>query len=1064
MKRDPYAALRPQMNGAPTHWRSIEHKDGEASFVESIDREFPAGTEPMSAVSRRRALQLSGASMALGMLSACMDGKLQLRRPEEKLVPFVKNPENIIPGIRMYYATALQRSSGAVGLLVEAHDGRPTKLEGNPRHPSSLGATDTWIQAEVLRVYDPERARAPKQGTQDATWDAWDAAAAGLAKAFAANNGKGLAVLTEVVNGPTHERLLAELVAKYPEAKVHRFDRLAPVAQIAGSELAFGPGARAHVDLDPVRAVFALESDFLFSGPDHLRHAKLFGHSRAVSTKDDVAKMKRLYVAEAAFSGTGTNADHRLRWSNGEAHGLLLAVAKQLVEKHGLSLPAELTAALAGAAALPGDSAKFVEALAKDLAAERGKGLVLVGETQPAAVHALAHAINVGLGALETKALTLTTGAPLAGLGLDGLVADLNAGTVETLVMLETNPVYTADGALEFGKALKKAKTSVHVGLAPDETAAEATWHLPSAHFLESWGDAAAWSGLATVIQPTILPLHGGRPAITIVAQLLGLEKTADRALVEATWRGEGMPLADANAWRKALHEGVVDTARAPIAEVVLAGAAIAEALGKVQAKKPSADAVEVIAAYGHVRDGRLTNVSWVMELPDSVTKLCWDNAALVSPKLASALGIKSGVQRNGYTADIITLTVDGRTVEAPAFVLPGLAEHTVVVNAGYGRKLGDVANCIGSNVYPLLGGGHVAHGVSVKRTGATQQLCSTQDHFAVPGNPLKELTFAEMSAAAEGAKERKLGLDPRPLFRAGTAKEYVTDGGKLAEKGNMPENLFEKDRGPKNRPARGLQPTNEITYAGQQWGMVIDLSACNGCNACAVACVAENNIPAVGREQVLLGREMHWIRIDRYFAGDVDQPQALHQPVACMHCENAPCEPVCPVSATVHDEEGMNSMAYNRCIGTRYCANNCPYKVRRFNYLDYTHTGVAYVEPMWKQRMKTLKLQRNPDVTVRYRGVMEKCTYCTQRVEEAKVMAKREGRDRKGLPDGAVTPACAQACPTDAITFGNINDPKSRVFALKQGDRNYEMLQELNVRPRTTYLARIRNSNEELA
>jgi molybdopterin-containing oxidoreductase family iron-sulfur binding subunit len=395
--------------------------------------------------------------------------------------------------------------------------------------------------------------------------------------------------------------------------------------------------------------------------------------------------------------------------------------------------------------------------------------------------------------------------------------------------------------------------------------------------------------------------------------------------------------------------------------------------------------------------------------------------------------------------------------------VLPGVANNTLVMVHGYGRKAGDVAAGIGADCNPLLANGNVVQGVKLTLTGEQVDLCSTQDHFSVPGNPFKEMTFAQMIGEPADAKERKLGLGTRPYFRAGTAAEFVKDGEKLAHTGDMPEELVTHGT-PKNRPSVPIQPTDPVIYEGQQWGMVIDLSACIGCNFCAIACVAENNIPAVGREQVLLGRELHWIRIDRYFSGDVEQPLAVHQPVACMHCENAPCEPVCPVSATVHDEEGINSMAYNRCIGTRYCSNNCPFKVRRFNYLDFSHSGNVYVEPKWKERMKSLKLQRNPDVTVRYRGVMEKCTFCTQRVEQAKIEAKRNGHDRKALPDGAVTPACAQACPTSAITFGNINDTSSRVAKLKMSERNYEMLQELNIRPRTSYLARVRNENEELS
>ncbi len=646
---------------------------------------------------------------------------------------------------------------------------------------------------------------------------------------------------------------------------------------------------------------------------------------------------------------------------------------------------------------------------------------------------------------------------------LAALVKALNAGEVDTLVVLDGNPLFAAPGAMKFADAAAKAKTLVHLGVLAEETGAKATWHLPGTHFLEAWGDARAWDGTASIVQPIILPLFGSRPAISVLAQLAGEAELLDRKLVEATWRGTGLPLEGLKPWRKALHDGVIpNTARAVNAAAALQGDAVAQAVGALKGVAPSKDALEFVALQGHARDGRLANVSWIMELPDTMSKLVWDNAVFISPKMAHELGVDSGVKRNSYTADVVTLTAEGRSITAPAFVLPGLNDTTLAMTQGYGRAQGEVSKGIGADVNPLLASGTVVQGVKLVKTGATQVLCSTQDHFSVPGNQFKEMTFAAMTGEAMGAKERELGLGHRPLFRTGTAAAFAKNAEEFAHHGDIPENLLQHGT-PKHQPTKPIQPTDPVIYEGQQWGLVVDLSACTGCNICAIACVAENNISVVGREQVLLGREMHWIRVDRYFSGDVETPTAVHQPVACMHCENAPCEPVCPVSATTHDEEGLNAMAYNRCIGTRYCANNCPYKVRRFNYFDFSHTGNVYVEPYWKERMKTLKLQRNPDVTVRYRGVMEKCTYCTQRIEEAKIAAKRAGHDRKALEDGAVTPACAQACPTEAITFGNINDPKSKVNTLKSSERNYEMLQELNIRPRTSYLARVRNENEEL-
>lgn len=1059
MKKDPYAPLRDQMKEPPTYWRSVEQKVGHEALAKDVDVEFPNGLPPEN-INRRDALKIGAAAMSLGALSGCdVVQNLQLRRPEETILPFVKQPEQVVPGLRMYYSSAVQRSEGALGLIVEANGGRPTKIEGNPNHPSSLGASDIWAQTEVLRLYDPERNKTPLKSGAASTWEAFDAALKEVTAKFSANQGQGLALVVEDELGPTGERLIKALQAKLPQAKVVRWDPLAPDQQHLGAHLAFGPGARVHADLSKVKVIFSLDSDFLVSGPDHLKLARQFGATRAVQTRDDLAKMHRLYVAEAAFSATGTNADHRVRVAASQGVDVIKALAKA-VAAGGVDI-GPLGSLESGP--LAADVTAFVAALAKDLLANKGQVALFVGERQPAAVHAAAYAINLALGG----GLSVSQGDATEHAGqfeqLSALVKALNDGAIDTVVLADVNPVYSAPGALKFGEALAKAKTTIHLGLFAEETGGKATWHAPLAHFLESWSDAEAWDGTASLVQPIILPLFSGRPLNALLAQLAGEAETTDKKLLEGTWRAAGGTLADEKAWRKALHDGVIAGSARATSAAMPRFAEVATAVQAVKSVVPSKDALELVAVHGHAKDGRLTNVSWVMELPDTMSKLCWDNAVLVSPALAKELAIGSQVSRNGYTADVVELSVGGRSITAPAFVLPGLASTTVAMTVGYGRAQGEVSKGIGVDVGPLLDGAlPVVTGVKLTKTGATQVLASTQDHFSVPATPLKELTFVKMLDEPGDSPHRKLGLGDRPLFRSAGAKEYAKDEN-FARKGDIPANLVQLGT-PKNKPSKPFQPHTEVQYEGQQWGMVIDLSACIGCNFCSIACQAENNIPSVGREQVLLGRELHWIRIDRYFSGDVDAPAAIHQPVTCMHCENAPCEPVCPVSATVHDEEGINSMAYNRCIGTRYCANNCPYKVRRYNYLDYTHTGNVYVEPYWKERMKTLKLQRNPDVSVRYRGVMEKCTYCTQRIEEAKISAKRRGEDRKALPEGSVVTACQQACPTQAITFGNINDEKSKVNALKKSERNYEMLQELNVRPRTSYLARVRNENEELA
>ena len=1115
MKRDPYASLRNAEGKLPsaTWWRSQEHKAGS---LEDIETELPGGTEIPTGIARRDVLKLAGASVALGAVGC-------IRRPEEEILPYSKQPEELIPGLPTYYATVQPRSEGAVGLVVEAHEGKPTKIEGNVLHAASLGAADIWAQSEIIKLYDPDRARAPRNSGKAATWADWDTfAKSQLVGKYAGNGGQGLALLLEDDESPTFQRLLDAGLAKLPNVKVYRFDPLAADRQKQGAELAFGPGARTHFSLLNAKIIFALDSDFLVSGPDHIRLAREYGKSRRAHNATEAAGMNRLYAAEGTYSVTGTNADHRVRIASAQGLAFLQALTAELSGKHGVAL-AEL--ASSGAKA-PAGTQKVVVALAADLAKNRNSSIIMVGERQPAAVHAFALALNTALGAIDGGLLSVTTSSapatPVAAATtpattpattlvttpvvtpaaarvalsdqLAALTKALNDGQVETLVIFDANPVHTAPGALAFAAALKKAKAVVHFGVVPDETAKLASWHVPLAHFLEGWSDARAWDGTAAIVQPLILPLHGARPANVLLAQVMGLEEGAagDRKLVETTWRAAGQLLEGEKSWRKALHDGViVGTARASLVAAP-ATAAIAAAVALLPVSVPSKDALELVVVYGNVLDGRLGNNSWNQELPDPVHKLAWDNALMMAPSLAAELGIGSNVKKNAYQADIVELTVGGRSARLPVFVLPGMGAFTLSISAGYGKTCGEVAapegTPVGVDAVVLLDSGTVIGGVKLTKTGTTVTLISTQDHFAVPGNVFDEMTFAEMSKAKGGervlgavdglrVRERdadgniaktpdgkpKLGTSRnRAILKRASLKLY-NESPQFAHEGDIPANLLEHGT-KKTNPAKPLQPVDEILYTGQQWGMVIDLTSCIGCNACVVACQSENNIAVVGRHQVSLGRELHWIRIDRYFSGDVDDPEAGHQPITCMHCELAPCEPVCPVAATVHDEEGINGMAYNRCIGTRYCSNNCPYKVRRFNYLDFTVTGNVYVDPHMAERHKTIRLQRNPDVTVRYRGVMEKCTYCTQRIEQAKISAKRRGEDRRALPDGAVTPACAQTCPTDAIVFGNINDESSRVAKLKISDRNYEMLQELNVRPRTTFLARLKNTNEELA
>jgi Fe-S-cluster-containing dehydrogenase component len=1135
---------------APKFWRSLEHQRGYDQTLVWTETEFPFGPAPeafseqaelteegkkTAGFQRREALKLMGASMALaGVTTGCV------RRPEELILPYVKQPEDIIPGVANYYATAFPGPSGAVGLVVESHEGRPTKVEGNPDHPASMGKSDRFHQAEVLEVYDPDRTRSPMEKGEPSTWAKFDAAFATALKQ--APGGEGLALVIDNAGGPTRDRVLHKIKTDLPKAKVYVWEPLGPDNTIKGAEMVFGPGQRVHLDLSKAARIVSVDSDFMTEGPDSLRLSAGWSSGRRF---DKVAgnpdEMNRLYVMEPGFSTTGSNADHRLRVARGHMGDALKALAaavfgrKALPEAFGGSAA---TGALISACATKyqANNPKFIQALTNDLVAavDSGKGAaIVVGEAQPPEVHALGHLLNAALGSFGNGVASLTAGVAASKAKVDSffaakssegeggedgeggaepshwafarptphvgayeqlaaLVKDLEGGKVKTLVILGPNPAFSSPGALKVKEALGKAGTVVHAGLRFNETSEAATWHVPLAHWLESWGDAVSWDGSVSVVQPLIKPLHGGRSALELLASIAGLKDSA-HDLVKATWMTELETVTGDKAWRQTLHKGLLpEKARRPVPLVAADGAdaytsyisgrvagvigqapaAVASALKALKPSAPSAQAPEVVfKADFKVADGRYGNNAWLQEMPDSMSKLCWDNALLMGPKLANDLGIRSTVFKNSYQADEARLTVGDTTVVLPVFMLPGIAPDTVVVATGYGRtKAGHIGDGVGVDAWSIVpaDGKGFASG-KLERTGRQIELCSTQEHFALEGADRKPLQDLE-------TLNTKLG-EKRPLTVVGTVDGYkqdrafaqkgslrVVSGGKLVD---PPERrrVTADGAGPApGRPDRPIQPTNDVfEYDGQQWGMAIDLTTCTGCHACVMACQSENNIPIVGRAQVLFGRELHWIRIDRYYVGDVDEPEALQQPINCLHCENAPCEPVCPVAATVHDSEGLNGMIYNRCIGTRYCANNCPVKVRRFNYFDFSKTAHFNLSDEEKRRNLTIEMQRNPDVTVRFRGVIEKCSYCTQRINEAKMKAKRAGQDSKNLPDGAITPACAQSCPTDAIAFGNINDPESKVSKMKATDRNYEMLSELNIRPRTTYLARIRNPYKEL-
>jgi molybdopterin-containing oxidoreductase family iron-sulfur binding subunit len=992
------ASVRRRVDGTSGRrfWKSLEELAATPGFQDFLHREFPENASEWTsdANGRREFMKVMGASMALAGLTACT------RQPTETIVPYVKPPEELVPGRALFFATAVTEGGFAKGVLVESHEGRPTKIEGNPDHPSSLGATDAVTQAAILELYDPDRSQTVKHLGEIRSWGAFVAAVKSAVGAQKPLGGAGLRILTETVTSPTLVAQMRALLAEYPQAKWHQYEPTTNDNGRAGAQLAFGRPLDARLALGEADVVLSLEADFLGHGPDAVRLAREFAQRRRDGS---TSSMNRLYVAEGSPSLTGANADHRLSLRSSEIEPFARAVAA------GLGL------AVSGGATAHGP---FVAALVKDLRRAGARALVVAGESQPPAVHALAHAINGLLGAIGrtiTFREPVAAGAELQSASLADLVADMSAGRVDTLLILGANPVYHAPADVAFAAALDKVPLRYHAGLYEDETAERCQWHVALAHQLECWSDSRATNGAVTIHQPLIAPLYGGKSAHEVVGAFVSQPERTGYEIVRDQWKAT---LGDADfesRWLRAVHDGVVPNTETPEVQA-------APTLGAWATSAPPAAAAGleiVFRADPHVRDGRLANNGWLQELPRPLTKLTWDNAVLMSARTAETLGVAVGTTgtgsqntASGSPADVVEVRYQGRTVTGPAWVLPGHPDDSITVHLGFGRtRAGRVGNGVGFNAFALRtqDAPWFGSGATVSRTGGRVYLACTQDHWSMEGrNPVRSVT----------------------------AEELAKDHHAVAEMGE--------------KPPRELNMYPGFKYEGHAWGMAIDLGACVGCNACTIACQSENNIPVVGKEQVSRGREMHWIRVDRYFEGSVEAPDVHHQPVPCMHCEQAPCETVCPVAATVHSDEGLNDMVYNRCVGTRYCSNNCPYKVRRFNFFLYQD----WTTP-------SLKLLRNPDVSVRSRGVMEKCTYCVQRIQRVKIDARNQDRPVK---DGEITPACAQACPAQAIVFGDVNDPESAVSKAKASIRNYGVLEDLNTRPRTTYLAEVRNPNPELA
>ncbi len=1034
------------------YWRSLDELADTPEFKDWLHREFPIGASELveDGSSRRHFLKIMSASFALAGVATLGSG---CRRPEEKLEPFGKQPENYTFGDAQYFATAMPTRTGAIPLVVKSYEGRPVKIEGNALYPGSNGSTDRYAQASILDLYDVDRARHFKHEGKVVSREEALSFLDSLSQKFSANSGEGLAFLAESSTSPSRARLQKIIAQKFPKAQWFTYDAIDSGIHQRAATQAFGQPLKPVFHFDKAKVILSLDCDFLGGEDDAHNHIRQFAAGRKVGEG-----MSRLYAVESLFTLTGASADHRLRLDASSVRDIAAGILSLLVQE----------AVGNKISALDGKSLSKVELwaleCAKDLLKNRGNVLVVAGQRQPAEVHLLAHAINTDLDCIgNTVSLLRVDANPSANLLELPSVAD-------TLVILGGNPAYNLNWS-------PKAKTVVRLGYYEDETSEKSNWNFPAAHYLESWGDATTADGRVVPVQPLIQPLFGGLAELELLARLSGESPTNPYEIVRATIGGSD------ESWKKYLFNGfgANDAAAVTDVKIVQSFAEISQQFAKVKAPVLSKDSLEVIFYRdAKVDDGRYANNGWMQELPDPVTKMTWDNAVLISRKTARELGVANG--------DIVEISLNGRTVKGPIWTQPGMADYSLGLALGYGNeKIGRVGNGVGFNAYKIFSGKYIETGATVKRTGETYTLACTQHHWSMEGRPaVREANLEEFIKEPTFAQEKFHGVEP-PIVQS-----------------LYPNPLDEAKK-----------------TALHQWGMTVDLNACVGCGTCIVACQSENNIPIVGKDQVLRGREMHWMRVDRYFTSDpkrkhnpsifdpssdenqtdekqqfaewIDDVQAVNQPMMCQMCETAPCENVCPVAATVHDQEGLNVMAYNRCIGTRYCSNNCPYKVRRFNYLDFnkrpltelkgtlyattlTHKtdGVPDILRWWKDPnsgMRTedewdlIKLSKNPDVTVRMRGVMEKCTYCTQRIEHAKISQKAKAgpTDHVRLSEAAGTvpkTACQQACPAGAIVFGDVSDGESTVSKLKLLPQNYSVLGSLLTKPRTTYLARVRNPN----
>ena len=999
-----------------TYWKSIQEKINSKEIDSFIVNEFPEGTvEVAETMTRKKFLSLMGASMAMAGLVGC-------RKPVEKILPYVNAPEEIIPGIPNYYATTMSIGLNSYGIIVESHDSRPTHIEGNINHFSSKGAVNPFIQASILDLYDPDRMKKPKYNSAPISYKKFEAFTPTL------NTSDAIAVISTSFNSPTTKQLYNEFNRKYKNSIWASYDLKSAENQIDALNEVTGQKALPVYHLDQADVILSIESDFLGNDINSTHNQKTFSKGRKVKSKHD--KMNRLYCVESVLTNTGMMADHRYKIKSNEVYNFIVELNNTL-KNNGLS---KLKSIRTSGSIFDKKYEKFINVLSKDLIKSKGKSIVALGEELDINLHSLVFLINQEL-ANNNKSITyhtLDTAVLPDSSSVKVLLSKINAGEIKTLLILDLDFIQLFSHLLT-DDLNKLVKNIIYLGSHNDETSKQSTWSIPKNHYLESWGDSRSIDGTVSIVQPLISPIYKTisiNEFLALFIDINGYKKDYKILKNSEFWSKK-----NASTWRKTIHDGYLKSSEnSNLTKVnrVSLDSNILSQIEKNTINKSEDSLIVRFSLSNQIYDGRYINNYWLRETSDPITKITWENVALISINTAKKNGLKN--------TDVINLSEKknekNQKIEAPVWILPGIPDDTVILEMGFGRKIEREVDrnyidedILGVNVLPLRRdiNSYYSTGILLKKTDKQHKVACTQDHH---GLDLEKLAAREIK-----------GRLPE-IIRETNIEDYRKDDDFVLDydrKKHLPDN---------NDNLPSMYPSHDYSK-GPQWGMSIDLNVCSGCNACSVACQSENNIPVVGKQQVLDGREMSWIRMDRYFKGDIDNPEFALQPVACVHCENAPCEQVCPVAATTHDKEGLNGMAYNRCIGTRYCANNCPYKVRRFNFYNYT-----YDTP------EVLKMASNPDVSMRFRGVMEKCTFCVQRISGAKITAKNEKRD---LVDGDVKVACQSACPTDAITFGDILDSKSQVSKAKASSHDYSLLKELNTKPRTTYLAKFRNPHPDL-